>query len=586
MEPDPGSPADCLLGGVSGGAIKAVACLPRWFGGRLPTLTCGSGYTVGPAGKCQRQNDVTARAPWQTEPFEPRLMTNLDQDAKTVAQGSSRLCVQHITKRYPGVLALSDVSLSIMPGETLAVIGENGAGKSTLMKTLAGIVRPDSGAVLLDQQVVEFRSPGDAIAHGVSLIHQELNLHENLSVAENVFLGREPSRFGFTRSGQMAERAEMYLQRVGLEIDPKTSLGLLSTAERQLVEVAKALSTNARVVIMDEPTSSLSTRETDRLFGVVDSLKADNVSVVYISHRLGEVIRLADRVEVMRDGKNAGQLTGDQINHDKMVSAMVGRDVSRLFDRKPHPPGQVRLLVDQLKVDGAGSIPVSFQVHAGEIVGIAGLVGSGRSELLEAIFGMRPVVAGAVKVHGRNVRGHCVRSAIKAGLALVPEDRKRTGLLLESTVRENATIAAMKDAVSAPLIDFKWQQSATAKLIDQLSVKTASQLTVIANLSGGNQQKIALGKWLIREPEVLMLDEPTRGVDVGAKQEIYTLLDKIAAQGLAVLFVSSEMDEVISLADRVLVMHEGGVAGELSREELSEEALMRFAVGITEHQEA
>ncbi len=503
-----------------------------------------------------------------------------EPDADTPASARPRLEVHEVTKHFPGVLALDAVSMHVMPGETLAVIGENGAGKSTLMKILAGIEAPDSGSLRLDGGPVAFKSPGAAIAAGISLIHQELNLHENLSVAENIFLGREPNRGGWVDRGKMIEEAAVYLQRVGLMVDPRSSLATLSTAARQLVEVAKALSTDASIVIMDEPTSSLSMREADRLFDVVDSLHDHNVSVVYISHRLGEVVRLANRVEVLRDGRNAGMLIGDQIAHDPMVAAMVGRDVDHLYDRNLQAPGEVRLQVSGLQVEELSDEPIDLSVRSGEVVGIAGLVGSGRSELLEAIFGIRTVTAGSIEVMQKPVPVGNVNSAIKAGLALVPEDRKRTGLLIESSVRENATLAAMKEAKAAPWVDRKWQQSSTAEMIDRLMVKTASQLTTIANLSGGNQQKVALGKWLLCEPVVLMLDEPTRGVDVGAKQEIYNLLDRLAAEGLAILFVSSEMEEVLALADRVIVMHEGRATGELSRTDLSEEAIMRLAVGL------
>ncbi len=502
----------------------------------------------------------------------------LDQKEKNSA-AKPRLEVMSITKRFPGVLALDDVSMQVMAGETLAVIGENGAGKSTLMKILAGIQRPDGGKLRMDGAEVHFASPSAAMACGVALIHQELNLHENLTVAENIFLGREPHRLGMVDRQRMVQDAAEYLQRVGLDVAPDASLGSLSTAAHQLVEVAKALSTGASVVIMDEPTSSLSTREAERLFEVVDSLRADGVSVVYISHRLGEVVRLADRVEVLRDGRSAGQLSGERINHDAMVAAMVGRDVDRLYVRKPQPPGEVKLLVEELKLE-TDTDPIQLQLAAGEMVGIAGLVGSGRSELLETIFGIRYPAAGVVTAAGKRLPSGNTKAAIAAGLALVPEDRKRTGLLIESSVQENATIAAMADAPTAPWLDTRWQHSVTADLIDQLLVKTASQKTTIANLSGGNQQKIALGKWLMRQPAVLMLDEPTRGVDVGAKQEIYNLLDRLAGQGIAILFVSSEMEEVLALADRVLVMHDGRVTGQLGPEELSEEAIMRLAVGM------
>ena len=538
-------------------------------------------------------------------------MTSL-ADVESRVDGCPRLAVASVSKRFPGVLALQEVSLEIMPGEILAVIGENGAGKSTLMKILAGILVPDSGSLSMDGQRVHFRWPGEAIRAGVSLIHQELNLHENLSVAENIFLGREPARWGWVDRASLRAQAETHLRQVGLDVSPDQSLASLSTASRQLVEVAKALSTAASVVIMDEPTSSLTASETDCLFALIHRLKQEGVSIVYISHRLKEVTELADRVEVLRDGRGVGQLTGQQINHDAMVSAMVGRDVSRLFDRTPYPPAADALVVEGLVIDASQNfaadqvlaperaaaaesdcpvdrpardgcgVGTDLRVRCGEIVGIAGLVGSGRSELLETIFGIRVARAGRVRVDGAVLRGGSVREAISCGLVLVPEDRKRTGLLLESSVCENATIAAMPASSAAPWLDRKWQRRATAELIDRLAVKTASQSTSVTNLSGGNQQKIAWGKWLLCQPKVLMLDEPTRGVDIGAKQEIYMLLDQLAKEGMAILFVSSEMEEVLSLADRVLVMHEGKIAGELSRDQLSEEALMRLAVGVSD----
>jgi ribose transport system ATP-binding protein len=305
------------------------------------------------------------------------------------------------------------------------------------------------------------------------------------------------------------------------------------------------------------------------------------VSVVYISHRLGEIVRLADRAEVLRDGRNVASLVGEEINHDRMVEAMVGRDIDHLYSRRPIGWGDVRLEVQNVRVEEQAAPPVSLTLRAGEVVGIAGLVGSGRSELLEAIFGIRPLASGVVEVDGTRIRPGDPRAAIAAGLTLVPEDRKRTGLLIESDVRQNATLAAMADASPAPRLDPRWQKQMTADLIEQLSVKAASQETIIANLSGGNQQKIAVGKWLMCEPKVLMLDEPTRGVDVGAKQEIYSLLDRLAHQGLAVLFVSSEMEEVLALADRILVMHDGRVTGELVGDQRSEASIMRLAVGMS-----
>lgn len=493
----------------------------------------------------------------------------------------ARIEVQGISKRFPGVKALEDVHLRADPGEVVAVIGENGAGKSTLMKVMAGIQHPDTGTMLMDGQPVSFRSPREAISRGVALIHQELNLAANLSVAENVFLGREPRRYGWLRRTEMRRQAKQHLESVGLDIDPAMELDRLPLAGQQLVEIAKAISADARLVIMDEPTSSLSIRETARLFEVVERLKESGVAIVYISHRLGEVKRLADRVEVLRDGRNVGTLTGDEITHDKMVARMVGRDLDQFFPHTPHvrPDAPTRLQVEQLVVETSPRQRISFSVRGGEVLAIAGLVGSGRSELVETLFGVRHALGGRVLVDGREAVLGSPRRAMRSGLALVTEDRKQTGLFLENSVRENLTVAALPDSRSAPLTSRGWERQVSRDMIERLNIKTADQETVIANLSGGNQQKVAVGKWLLRDPGVFILDEPTRGVDIGAKHEIYELMERLAEQGVAIVFVSSEMEEVIGMADRVLVMHDGAIRGELGREALSEEAIMQLAVG-------
>lgn len=487
--------------------------------------------------------------------------------------------VQQVSKRFPGVQALQSVSLDVMPAEVLAVIGENGAGKSTLMKIMAGIQPPDEGTLRMDGKAVSLSSPADAIEHGVALIHQELNLAENLSVAENVFLGREPHFWGWLKRREMQDQAAVFLKQVGLDIDPATPLHQLPLAGQQLVEIAKALSARARLVIMDEPTSSLSLRETEKLFQVVQHLRQSGVSIVYISHRLAEVQQLADRVEVLRDGKNVGRLVGDQITHDAMVTRMVGRDLSQFFPHTSHPAGEVRLRVAGLTMADSPLHAIDLEVRGGEVVAVAGLVGAGRTELVETIFGVRPALAGRVEVDQQPLRSGNVRYNIQRGIALVTEDRKSTGLLLESSVCENTTLAALAAAPAAPGISVSWERQVTAQAIERLGIRTASQQTKVVTLSGGNQQKIALGKWLLRKPAVLLLDEPTRGVDIGAKHEIYELIEGLAAEGVAILFVSSEMEEVLGMADRVYVMHERRIAGHLKRSELSEDAMMRLAVG-------
>ena len=488
--------------------------------------------------------------------------------------------VREVTKRFPGVLAIDRVSLDLRRGEVLALIGENGAGKSTLMKILAGVQTPDSGQLLLDGQPILIESVRQAIDLGIALIHQELNLSDNLDVGANIFLGREPRRFGLIDKRRIEREAAEYLRRVGLDCSPRTIAGTLSIGQQQLVEIAKALSANARVLIMDEPTSSLSSHEAARLFEVIKDLRAKGVSIIYISHRLGEVKELADRVVVLRDGKNAGALRRDEVTHDAMVRMMVGRELSQFYAHKPHPPGDVVLEVKGLRTTTWPRHPLDFQVRAGEIVGVAGLVGAGRTEVLRAIFGIDPLVAGEVRVAGQPLRLTCSLDAIEAGLALVPEDRKQQGLVLEWAVRENVSLAGLRrNQRFGGFTNFAIEQRDSGDTIRKMRVKTPSDRQVVQYLSGGNQQKVVIGKWLALAPRVLLLDEPTRGIDIGAKQDIYALMEELAGQGVAILFVTSEMEELLGMSDRALVMHEGRITGELPRAALSEESVMRLATG-------
>jgi ribose transport system ATP-binding protein len=488
--------------------------------------------------------------------------------------------VRGISKRFPGVRALDDVSLAVAPGEVLAVIGENGAGKSTLLTILAGVQPPDAGKLFVDGKPVRFRGVQDALEAGIALIHQELDLADNLDLAGNIFLGREPRRAGFLDLAAMHREAAHWLEMVGLDLDPATPLSRLPIGHQQLVEIAKALSTQARLLIMDEPTSSLSTRETETLFRVVKDLRGRGVSVIWISHRLGEVRELADRVVVLRDGKNAGEIADrGEIEHDRMIRMMVGRDIDRLARRPSHPPGEVVLAARDLRTPAHPAQAISLEIKAGEIVGIAGLVGAGRTELLATLFGITPAVGGSVAVSGRPVTPHTPIDAIRAGMALVPEDRKAQGLILEMAIRENVSLAVLWPESRAGFIDAAAERRLAATMIKTLAIKTPGDRQAVRFLSGGNQQKVVLAKWLAMMPKVLLLDEPTRGIDVGAKAEIYDLVHRLAGEGLAVLFVSSEMEEVLSLADRAVVMHEGRLAGSLSREELSEENVMRLAAG-------
>jgi ribose transport system ATP-binding protein len=491
--------------------------------------------------------------------------------------------VHGLTKRFPGVVALRNVSLTLQSSEVLAVIGENGAGKSTLMKILAGVQTPDAGAIRLNGQTVRIDSVHTAEKLGIALIHQELNLADNLSVAANVFLGREPLRFGLIDTKRMERETLPLLAQVGLDCSPATLVQDLSLGCQQMVEIAKALSVGARVLIMDEPTSSLSQHETDQLYAVVKDLRQRGVSIVYISHRLGEVTELADRVVVLRDGQNAGELSRAEITHEAMIRLMVGRDLSQLYQRPSHALGEPVLEADKLRTHANPRHALSLTVRAGEIVGIAGLVGAGRTDLLRALFGIDRALGGTIRVEGKKLELSGPHDAIEAGMALVPEDRKQQGLVLGMTVRPNLSLASLLRDSSRGFLNHAAENEIAATMIRDLNIRTPGPEQTAQFLSGGNQQKIVLGKWLAMKPRILLLDEPTRGIDVGAKQEIYRLLDNLAAQGVAILFVSSEMEEIIRLADRAIVMHEGRITGELDRAACSEEAIMRLATGNLQH---
>ncbi|MAI31706.1 MAG: D-xylose ABC transporter ATP-binding protein [Planctomycetaceae bacterium TMED240] len=488
--------------------------------------------------------------------------------------------VRKIGKQFPGVRALHDVDLTVQQAEVLSVIGENGAGKSTLMKILAGVQMPDSGHVLIDGEPVALDSVKASLDNGVALIHQELNLAENLQVGENIYLGREPNRFGFIDRKQINVDAAKVLKQIGLAVEPTTPLSDLSIGQRQMVEIAKAMSVGARVLIMDEPTSSLSTAEAERLFEVVKDLRKRGVSVIYISHRLGEVKALSDRVVVLRDGENAGVLDREEITHDNMVRMMVGRDVSQFYAREALPIGDVVLSVDGLRTPTWPEHEITFSIRQGEIVGIAGLVGAGRTEMLRTLFGVDYPVAGTVTVDGKTIDLKSPIAAIDAGIALVPEDRKLDGLVIDMSVRHNIGLAALsRNRLAGGFLNRAIENRDAAQMIRDLRIKTPNDSQVTRFLSGGNQQKVVLGKWLSMKPKILLLDEPTRGIDVGAKQEIYQLMEKLAKEGLAVLFVSSEMEEIMGMSDRTIVMHEGRITGELQRSELSEESIMQLATG-------
>jgi ribose transport system ATP-binding protein len=492
--------------------------------------------------------------------------------------------MQEISKRFAGVQALRHVSLTIAPGEVVALVGENGAGKSTLLKILGGILSPDTGTIFVDavpHQIADVRA---AESLGIRLIHQELNLAEDLSVAENLFLGRQPSHglrwLPLTDGRTMRRQANEILQRVGLNISSTTLVRRLSVAQQQLVEVGKALSTNARLLVFDEPTSSLSLNDANRLLGLIEELRSQGTAILYVSHRLHEVVRVADRAIILRDGDHVGTLTGDEITESAMVSLMIGRELSQLFQRQVRKCVQkhTALEVCNLRYPGcAGN--VSFSIGAGEILGVAGLVGAGRTELARALFGITRTESGTVVVRGQRVPAGNPRAAMSAGMALVPEDRKQLGLLLEMAIDLNMSLAVLPRL--SRFGEYRRRAAMSLALAFQTKLGIVSPYLdhPVASLSGGNQQKVVLAKWLATKPSVLILDEPTRGVDVGARSDIYDLIHDLANQGLAVMMISSDMEEVIGVSDRVLVMHEGKLMGELIGTEINETSIMTLAVG-------
>jgi ABC-type sugar transport system ATPase subunit len=489
---------------------------------------------------------------------------------------------RQITKRFPGVLALDGVSLSIERGTCHALVGENGAGKSTLGKILAGVHRADGGEVLLDGKIVAPDSPHTARGLGIAMVHQELAFCPNLTVAENLCLGDLPQNaVGWVNRRDLRERARTMLAEIGSNINPAAIIGTLSTGQEQLVQIAAAVGTGARVIVMDEPTSSLSLGETRELYRLVHALKARNITLIYVSHRLEEIFELCDAVTVLRDGRHVATELIAATSPHRIVQQMIGRE---LLVRTPahlaREPGGERLRVENLSSPGKFN-GINLRLRAGEIVGLAGLVGAGRSEAAQAIFGLDPAATGQLAVHewAKLPLGH-IHLALAAGLGLVPEDRKRQGLVLSMNCRENTSLAALPKVTRCGWVRRGAERKLAESFTRRLRVKTPSLETSIATLSGGNQQKIALAKWLARDCHVLIVDEPTRGIDVGAKAEIYQLLDELACEGKALLVISSELPELIGLCGRILVMREGRLAGELPRAEFSEAALMRLMAGV------
>jgi len=496
--------------------------------------------------------------------------------------------MEGISKRFPGVVALDQVSLAVGTGEIVALIGENGAGKSTLMKILGGAISRDTGTIKINGQPVEIRSPREASALGIEFIHQELSVLDNLDVAANIFLRREPTTGGFLKlidRKRVYRESDQILRKVGLDIPSRTPLSQLSIAQQQLVEIARALSAGARIIIMDEPTSSLTLTETRRLLELCKDLKAESISIIYISHRMHEVEEIADRAVVLRDGKNAGEIQRGEITHERMVRMMVGRDLKEFFKgerverRVGGDASNEGFEVRNLRTLRYPNHRIAFNVGKGEVLGFAGLVGAGRSELARAIFGVEEALETDLALNGQGLQIKGPQDAITHGIYLIPEDRRLSGLIVDFNVRENITLPNLEKYSSVKIIDRGKEMKAAREAVKAINIKTPTPEMRAANLSGGNQQKVVLAKWLTFAPRVLIFDEPTRGIDVGAKAEIYQLIRNLAVEGVSVIVISSEMEEVLGISDRIAVMHEGRLTGILDRAQFSEEAVMRLATG-------
>ena len=489
------------------------------------------------------------------------------------------LQMRSIDKRFPGVHALDCVDLAVEAGEVHCLVGENGAGKSTLMKVLMGVYRADAGEILLQGKPVHIPHPHQALAHGISMVFQELNLVPVLSVAENVFLGIEPLRvgaLGVINWRTLRRRTRETIDRFGFPLDPDTIVNRLSRAQQQLVEITKALVVESKLVIMDEPTSSLSLEETDQLFEIIRRLRGEGVAIIYISHRLEELWEVGDRVSVMRDGQRV--YTGEIASTDlpTMIRYMVGRELTDMYPKEAAPIGEERLRVEGLTAHGGKVCDVSFGVRAGEIVGLAGLVGAGRTELAEALFGVVPVEAGQIVVDGVPRRFGSPHDAIKAGLGLLTEDRKRTGLLLSLQVTHNTTIAALERLLRGFHLPLAAERKLTREYVDRLTIRTPSVRQSAMKLSGGNQQKVVLAKWLFAQSQILIFDEPTLGIDVGAKVEVYRLLCELARQGAAIVMISSELPELLAMSDTILTMRHGQITATLDPRQTTQEEVLRY----------
>lgn len=485
--------------------------------------------------------------------------------------------LKHITKLYPGVVALNDVSLEVRRGEILALVGENGAGKSTLIKTCSGAITPTQGEIVINGKSFTGMTPQTSEQNGIGVIYQEFNLVGDLSVAENIFLGRAIRKGMVIDLKAMEKESKKILDSLNIKINPKTLVKTLSVGYQQMVEIAKAVSQNAKLLIMDEPSAPLTSAEVEAMFAIVDKLKAGGVSIIYISHRLDEIFRLADRITILRDGQYVTTLNTDETNKDELVKYMVGRQLTEVYPKRDEICVKDEVIFEAVNVSGNGDKNISFKIHRGEVLGLGGLVGAGRTEFAELMFGMRPKTAGKFIFKGKEISPKTPKDAIELGIGLVPEDRKKEGALLGMSIRCNINMPIYQRISKGTVINEKKEEEIAQTYRKEISIKTPTLDQLVKNLSGGNQQKVILAKWLAADSELLIFDEPTRGIDIGAKQEIYTLINHLVEQGKTVLMISSEMEELMGMSDRILILAEGNMTGELNKSEFDQERIMQLA---------
>ena len=485
--------------------------------------------------------------------------------------------LKHITKLYPGVVALNDVSLEVRRGEILALVGENGAGKSTLIKTCSGAITPTQGEIVINGKSFTGMTPQTSEQNGIGVVYQEFNLVGDLSVAENIFLGRAIRKGMVIDLKAMERESKKILDSLNIKINPKTLVKTLSVGYQQMVEIAKAVSQNAKLLIMDEPSAPLTSAEVEAMFAIVDKLKAGGVSIIYISHRLDEIFRLADRITILRDGQYVTTLNTDETNKDELVKYMVGRQLTEVYPKRDEICVKDEVIFEAVNVSGNGDKNISFKIHRGEVLGLGGLVGAGRTEFAELMFGMRPKTAGKFIFKGKEISPKTPKDAIELGIGLVPEDRKKEGALLGMSIRCNINMPIYQRISKGTVINEKKEEEIAQTYRKEISIKTPTLDQLVKNLSGGNQQKVILAKWLAADSELLIFDEPTRGIDVGAKQEIYTLINHLVEQGKTVLMISSEMEELMGMSDRILILAEGNMTGELNKSEFNQERIMQLA---------